>query len=209
VRILLADDDAPTLHVLERIVRRAGHEPLLAHDGEEAWAAFQREPVECVVTDWGMPKSNGIELCRAIRAAKDRSWAYVVLLTGRTEKADVLEGIEAGADDFVTKPFNADVLRAKIHAAGRVLGLERRLRDRVADLEVALAEVKTLRGLIPICMYCKKVRDEAEAWQAVEHYVAHHSDAVFSHGVCPTCYEEVVDPMLQSVRDRAGATRTD
>jgi DNA-binding response OmpR family regulator len=209
VRILLADDDVPTLHVLERIVRRAGHEPLPAADGAEAWAIFQREPVECVVTDWGMPFLSGVDLCREIRGAPDRSWAYVVLLTGRTEKADVLAGIAAGVDDFVTKPFDTDVLRAKIHAAGRVLELERKLRGRVADLEAALAEVKTLRGLIPICMYCKKVRDAAEAWQAVEQYVAHHSDAVFSHGVCPTCYTDVVDPMLQSVRARADAARAD
>lgn len=200
MRILLADDDLPTLHVLERLVRRAGHEPVAVADGDAAWAAFRDTPdLEVVVTDWGMPGRSGLELCRAIRAAADRSWAYVVLLTGRTEKADVVEGIEAGADDFVSKPFDPDVLRARFHAADRVLTLERRLRDRVHELEAALSEVKVLRGLLPICMYCKRVRDEAEAWRALDEYVAAHSDAAFSHGVCPHCYEKIVDPMLRQV----------
>jgi response regulator RpfG family c-di-GMP phosphodiesterase len=147
-----------------------------------------------------MPGLSGLDLCRRVRGAPDRSWAYVLLLTGRAGNADLVEGLEAGADEFMSKPYDEGVLRARLHVGMRLLALERTLRDRVRELEAALAEVKTLRGLLPICSYCKKVRTPADAWQAVEGYVAEHSDATFSHGVCPTCYAKEVAPAIARVR---------
>jgi DNA-binding response OmpR family regulator len=205
VRILLVDDDLLTVEILAALLRAEGHEIVVARDGEAAWARFQAEPIECVVTDWMMPGLSGVELARRIRTAPDRSWAYVAMVSGRTESADVVEGLRAGADDFLPKPYDRDVLRARIHVAERVLALERRLRDRVHELEQALSEVRTLRGLLPICMYCHKVRDDADAWLALEHYLTEHASTQFSHGVCPACYREHVDPMLAGLRAAAGA----
>jgi hypothetical protein len=107
----------------------------------------------------------------------------------------------------MSKPYDAAVLRARLHVGMRLLDLERSLRDRVRDLEAALAEVKTLRGLLPICSYCKQIRTSADAWQAVEAYVAEHSDATFSHGVCPTCYAKEVAPAIARVRAESGVQR--
>jgi CheY-like chemotaxis protein len=200
VKILVADDDATSRTILAKALRSVGHEPVLASDGEEAWKAFRSDDVECVVTDWMMPGLSGPDFCRRVRAHETRSWAYLLLLTAKDANADLVEGLLAGADEFMSKPFDLDVLRARLHVAQRVLGLERSLRSRVTELEEALAEVKTLRGLLPICMYCKKVRDEREAWQAVEEYVSKRSAAQFSHGVCPGCWDQVVKPMIEDLR---------
>jgi phosphoserine phosphatase RsbU/P len=201
VRILVADDDGPSRAILARQLERLGHAVVVAEDGESAWKAFCDAPdLECVVTDWTMPGLSGPDLCRRIRGGDVRPWSYVLLLTSKESTADLVEGLLAGADEFMTKPHDMEVLRARLHVAERVLTLEHRLRDRVHDLEAALAEVKTLRGLLPICMYCKKIREGADAWQAVEQYVSRHSDAQFSHGVCPSCWTTVVKPQLEEMR---------
>jgi sigma-B regulation protein RsbU (phosphoserine phosphatase) len=201
VRILVVDDDAPSRAILARQLEKLGHAVVTAADGEAAWKSFQDAPdLECVVTDWTMPGMSGPELCRRIRGGGVRPWSYVLLLTSKEATADLVEGLLAGADEFMTKPHDMEVLRARLHVAQRVLGLEQRLRERVHDLEAALAEVKTLRGLLPICMYCKKIREGADAWQAVEQYVSRHSDAQFSHGVCPGCWSAHVKPQLDEIR---------
>jgi DNA-binding response OmpR family regulator len=202
LKILVADDDAVSRALLAKVLPRLGHDVVMAADGDAAWDLFQSSGVECVVTDWSMPGLSGLDLCRRVRGSSERPWAYLLLLTGKDRKEDLVEGILAGADEFMTKPFDAEVLRARLHAADRVLRLEHALAQRVQDLETALDEVKTLRGLLPICMYCKKIRDEQD-WEAVEQYVARHSDAQFSHGICPTCHDQVVKPMLAQLRAEA------
>ena len=201
MKILVAEDDPASRAILVKQLERFGHATVLVSDGEEAWAAFLAHPeLECVITDWEMPKTSGPDLCRRIRSGEGRPWAYVLLLTSKEAKAELVEGLLAGADEFMTKPFDGEVLRARLHTAERVLELEHRLQARVRELEAALAEVKTLRGLLPICMYCKKIREGADAWQAIEQYVSNRSDAQFSHGVCPHCYEKIVQPQLDALR---------
>ena len=210
MRILVVDDDGPSRAILARQLERLGHAVVVAEDGESAWKAFRDAPdLECVVTDWTMPGLSGPDLCRRIRGGDVRPWSYVLLLTSKESKADLVEGLLAGADEFMTKPHDMEVLRARLHVAGRVLALEQRLRERVHDLEAALAEVKTLRGLLPICMYCKKIREGADAWQAVEQYVSRHSDAQFSHGVCPSCWTTMVQPQLEEMRAKKRGEKAD
>jgi response regulator RpfG family c-di-GMP phosphodiesterase len=108
-------------------------------------------------------------------------------------------GLDAGADDYVTKPFDREELRARVSTGQRIVELEERLADRVQELERALKEVKALSGLLPICAYCKRIREGEDYWQAVENYIEHHSDAHFSHGVCPDCYERIVKPELEKL----------
>ena len=206
MKILLADDDATSRTILAKQLERFGHTWVSTEDGDAAWSAFRDgHDIECVITDWEMPGCSGPELCRRIRAGDSRTWAYVLLLTSKEAKAELVEGLLAGADEFMTKPFDREVLQARLHTAERVLTLEHRVRARVAELEAALAEVKTLRGLLPICMYCKKIREGSDAWEAIEQYVSDRSDAQFSHGVCPGCYETIVQPQLDDLRGKAKA----
>ena len=116
---------------------------------------------------------------------------YLLLVTAREGRSDVVAGLDAGADDYVIKPFDPEELRARVAVGVRVLGLQQKLAERVAELQTALSNVKQLRGLLPICSYCKRIRGDDQYWTQVEGYIAQHSDAQFSHGICPTCYHKL------------------
>jgi response regulator RpfG family c-di-GMP phosphodiesterase len=109
----------------------------------------------------------------------------------------VVAGLDSGADDYVIKPFDAEELQSRVRVGQRVLDLQRRLADRVRELETALTQVKQLKGLLPICAYCKMVRDDRDYWQQVEEYLCTHTDVQFSHGICPTCWKDIVEPSLE------------
>jgi phosphoserine phosphatase RsbU/P len=200
--ILIAEDDPASRRLLERTLQRWGHEVLATVDGDEAWTALQRPDAPSVaILDWMMPGIEGIEICRRVRALESPTPPYLILLTAITQRANVVQGLETGADDYMTKPFDHDELRARLIVAARVVELRRRLADRVRELEDAIGRIKQLHGLLPICAYCKKIRDDKNYWQRVEEYVSAHSDARFSHGICPQCYEQIVVPELRAWRE--------
>jgi DNA-binding response OmpR family regulator len=197
MKILIAEDDPVSRRLLEATLGKWGHEVIVTRDGAEAWDALQgSEPPRLLILDWMMPGADGPELCRRLRERADGASFYVLLLTAKSQKDDIVAGLKAGADDYVVKPFHPEELRARVQNGCRILDLQRSLSQRIADLERALAEVRTLSGLLPICAYCKKVRDGERYWQSVEEYIARRSGAQFSHAVCPECFEQVVKPQL-------------
>jgi len=103
---------------------------------------------------------------------------------------DLIAGLDAGADDYLIKPVDLNELRARIQVGVRVVSLQARLAEKVAELQSSLDNVRQLRGLLPICAYCKRIRDDGNYWQRVEVYVSEHTDATFTHGICPSCLEE-------------------
>ena len=177
MRILIAEDDPVSRRILAATVEKLGHEVLRAEDGVEAWDLFQTQPVDVVITDWMMPRADGLDLCRRIRAEGRARYTYLVLLTALRGRERYLDGMDAGADDFLTKPFDRQELHARLTVASRVLGLQ--------------ATVNQLEGLLPICSYCKRIRSDQNYWEQVDSYIAHHSDAQFTHGICPSCYETI------------------
>jgi sigma-B regulation protein RsbU (phosphoserine phosphatase) len=197
VRVLIAEDDVVSRRVLESFLAKWGYEVLSAGGGIEAWEILQRDDSpHLALLDWMMPGINGVELCRRIREADKPSPAHIILVTARGEKDDIVKGLQAGADDYVTKPFNHAELQARLKNGTRLIQLQLSLARRVRELEEALENVKLLTGLLPICSYCKKIRDDKNYWQKVENYISQHSDAVFSHGICPDCFERIVKPDL-------------
>lgn len=195
-RALVADDDRTTVALLRATLQRWGLDVVVAHDGDEAWNAVRHDArIGLAVLDWSMPGLDGLEVCRRIRADATRAHLHVLLLTARESSADLVSGLEAGADDFLSKPFDPEVLRARVNVGLRVLTLRQHLAERVADLETALSHVKQLHGLLPICSYCKHVRTDENYWEQVEHYVAQRTDLQFSHGICPGCYGRVMAEM--------------
>jgi DNA-binding response OmpR family regulator len=198
VKILIAEDDPVSRRVLEAALAKDGHQIHSVDDGARAWEALRLpDAPRLAILDWIMPGLDGTEICRRLRAAPSSGPIYIILLTGRGLKEDLLAGLEAGADDYVTKPFDHDELRARVRVGARVVDLQSALAGRVTELEEALARVRQLRGLLPICAYCKKVRDDRNYWQQVEHYVTEHTDARFSHSICPDCYDTIVKPELE------------
>jgi DNA-binding response OmpR family regulator len=181
MRILIAEDEAVSRLVLASTLKKLGHEVTETADGHAAWVAFQRTPFPVVICDWMMPELDGLELCRRIRAADRTLYTYVLLLTALDGKARHFEGMDAGADDFLTKPLDADDLRVRLRVAERILSLQ--------------AEVKQLEGLLPICSWCRKIRDETSAWVRMEAYILQRTDASFTHGICPDCKARVLSEM--------------
>ena len=197
ITVLIADDDPLCRILLEATLRKSGHSVLVARDGDEAWQHLQAtsEPLVAIL-DWNMPGLDGLELCSRIRKMEQDRFVYVMLLTGLTGREAVIQGLEAGAHDFITKPFDQDELYARLRVGERVLTLQQALADRVHQLQDALNRVRQLQGLLPICCYCKSIRNDKDYWQQVEHYISDHADVRFSHGICPKCYKEVVEPQL-------------
>jgi response regulator RpfG family c-di-GMP phosphodiesterase len=128
--------------------------------------------------------------------------SYLILLTAKSEKEDVVAGLYAGADDYITKPFNRHELHARIKVGIRIAELQTTVAHRVIELERALSRVKQLQGLLPICSYCKKVRDDQNYWQQVDSYISKHSEVAFSHGICPDCFDSLVEPQLHKIEAR-------
>ena len=136
MKVLVADDDVVTLHLVSETVKRFGYEVVTARDGLEAQRKFAEGRFPVVVTDWEMPGLDGIELCRQIRNAALPSYTYIVFLTSRQEKHDLIEALSAGADDFISKPFHPQELQVRLRAAERILSLESDLREVNRDLAV-------------------------------------------------------------------------
>jgi DNA-binding response OmpR family regulator len=197
MRILVAEDDAVCQAVLEQKLKRWGHDVIVARDGLAAWQVLQRDDApKLAIIDWIMPGMSGPAVCRHTRDLVRQEPTYLILLTVKDRKEDVVVGLDSGADDFIAKPYDEQELRSRIRVGQRMIALQSALAERVRKLEAALAEVTKLHGLLPICSYCKKVRDDKDYWQEVDTYVAAHSDIHFSHGICPTCWGEVVEPEM-------------
>jgi len=205
-RILVADDNAVSRRLLESMLTKWGYDVRLAKDGLEAYHALRGEDgPSLTILGWMMPGMDGIEVCQRLRRESSSASRYIILLTAKAGKEDAIEGLGAGADDYLTKPFDPRELRARLQVGVRVLDLQRSLTDRVKDLEGALLHVKQLQGLLPICSYCKKIRNDQDSWQQIEYYMEEHSEAEFSHGICPSCYEKYITPQIEKLeKERSG-----
>jgi sigma-B regulation protein RsbU (phosphoserine phosphatase) len=193
MKVLIAEDSFASRSSLESMLRSWNYDVVAAQDGEEAWKLFQEaDAPPLAVLDWMMPGLDGLEVCRRVRAQPHLESTYLILLTARVDQEDIVAGLEGGADEYLTKPVNRDELRARVNAGRRIAELQKNLSERVQELEGALSRVQQLQGLLPICSYCKKIRDDQNYWQQVDSYITSHAGVQFSHGICPECYETVM-----------------
>jgi phosphoserine phosphatase RsbU/P len=190
LNILAVEDDILARKIICRSLRRLGHEVIEAADGEDAWTQLQAGNVRVVVCDWMMPRLDGLELCRRIRARLGAEYVYFILLTGNSASDDNQRvAAEAGVDDFLTKPLDPQEIWMRLRVAERIL----RYATQVSQLETFL----------PICSYCKKIRDDKNYWQQIESYINKRTGTDFSHSVCPDCYQRVIVPELEKLRAAA------
>lgn len=204
MKILIAEDDMTSRRLLEVILKRLDYDIVVTHDGTEAWEALrQADAPQVAILDWMMPGMDGVQVCRRIRQEKTGIPTYIIMLTTRDSREDIIQGLEAGANDYVTKPFDASELHARIQVGRRVLELETTLEERVRELQETIVQLKSLQGLLPICMHCHKIHDDRASWQRLEQYIEAHTDARFSHGICPECEKKYYN----IDREKTGQTR--
>ena len=193
MKIHVAEDDLISRKLLVTTLKQFGHDVTAFDDGKRAWEAFDAEPVRVVVSDWLMPELDGLEFCRKVRARRDTEYTYFILLTANVQGKDsYLEAMKSGIDDFLAKPLDRDQIWMRLRVAERIL----RYTTKISELE----------SMLPICSYCKKVRDDNNYWQQVETYISHRTGASFSHSICPTCYKKKVQPQIDAMgRGSAGS----
>lgn len=190
--ILIAEDDFTSRTVLAGILKKEGHEVMVTVNGAEAWQALQQPDAPALaIFDWIMPEMNGLELVRRVRTLPCDRPPYVIMLTSKGEKADIMAGLDAGANDYLSKPFDPGELRARIEVGCRMVEMQDALASKIHELRQAFDQIKILRGILPICMSCKKIRDYQGCWNEVEVYVRDHTEANFSHGICPQCMKKL------------------
>ena len=205
MNILIAEDDPVSRRILEVTLTNWCYDVTVTKDGNEAWEILQSDDAPMLaILDNMMPGMDGFEICRRIREVPKAKSPYILLLTAMSAKDDVVKGIEAGANDYLTKPFHREELRVRVGVGVQMLGLQATLFERVCDLESALAQVKQLQGILPMCSYCRQVRNDQDYWEKVEGYITDHSDLQFSHGICPDCFIKV-EAELEERKERQKA----
>lgn len=198
MRVMIAEDDPISRYMLEGTLAKWGYDVVVTCDGGEAWALMQEEDSpRLAILDWMMPRLDGVQVCKNARKSPATKSIYIILLTAKGEKNDIVSGLDAGADDYLIKPFNREELQARLRVGVRTVGLRKSLSDRVDELADALSQIKQLQGILPICSYCKKVRDDQNYWQQVENYFSSQSEVRFTHSVCPCCYETILLPEVE------------
>jgi sigma-B regulation protein RsbU (phosphoserine phosphatase) len=203
--VLVADDGEAARMLASMVLQRAGFAVHIAENGREALAMLSaKDGPRLALLDWMMPGLDGPEVIRRVRRTDSPTPPYLILLTSRDASADIVAGLEAGANDYLSKPVHREELVARLAVGVRVLELQEALAERVRSLEVALGNVKMLQGLLPICSYCKSIRNDQNYWQKVESYFHSHAGMQFSHGHCPSCYERYIKPELDALEGAGG-----
>ena len=192
---------------LETALADLGHDLVVTGDGRTACAIMLKpDAPKLAILDWMMPGMDGVEVCRKIRATKFSDPAYLIILTVRNKTEDIVKGLKSGANDYIVKPYNVEELQVRVGVGCRVVEMQTAMARQIKDLQSAMAQVKTLQGFLPICTYCKKIRNDKQYWQQVESYISEHSTTRFSHAICPDCYKNHVQPGLDKVENKRGAS---
>ena len=180
-KIMIVEDNPQYVYALKCILEKNGFEVTVSMDGIKAVDSIEMEMPDLILLDIMLPSLDGYGVCERLKAEKSTRGIPVIFLTIKTEIEDIVKGFEAGAVDYITKPFNSAELLARVKTH--------------VELKLAREELQTLRGIIPICANCKKIRDDEGFWEQVETFIEHHSNAIFSHSICPDCLTELYPQM--------------
>lgn len=189
--ILVVDDMPGNLGVLFEALYAAGYNVLIQDNGESALELLNTFQPDLILLDILMPGMDGFEVLRRLKNNPLTQDIPVIIITALLAHDDEVKGLKLGAADYITKPFHVETVlaRVQIHIANR--NLQKMLIEQNEKLKQALDNIKTLSGLIPICARCKKIRDDQGYWNQIESFIQQHTDAIFSHGLCPECAEHL------------------
>ncbi len=175
--ILVVDDSPLNLKLLSTVLEGQGYDVAMVQNGKDAFLYLESEKPDLILLDIMMPEMDGYEVCLELKKKPDLKWIPVIFLTAKTEIEDIVKGFESGGVDYITKPFNSHELLARVKTH--------------IQLKNAREEILRLRGMIPMCANCKKIRDDKGFWNHVEQYIEERSEVQISHGICPECIEEL------------------
>ncbi len=193
MRVLIAEDERSVLSYLEGLIREWGYEVEGYMDGQQAFDALAgQDGPKLLLLDWLMPGLTAIDITQKLRAIETDVPHYVIVITVLGGQERLAEAFAVGVNDFIAKPFGMLELQARLEAGARTIQLQEKLVARARELEDALSNVKTLKGLLPICAYCKSVRDDKNYWRQVEEYLSANAEVRFTHGICPECLSRVM-----------------
>ncbi len=209
--ILIVDDMPANLRVLSFMLTEQGHQVRPALSGQLALTAVHEAPPDLILLDVAMPDMDGYEVCQQLKADERTADIPIIFISARGETEDKVKALTLGGVDYITKPFQLEEVLSRVNTHLSLRHLQKSLREKNiqlkeknlqlqeknAQLEEALANIKTLRGLIPICANCKKIRDDEGFWQDVAIYVKNHSEADFTHGICPDCMQRLYPTYYQ------------
>lgn len=195
-KVLVVDDDPVNIKVISAAIRD-DYDIFTAESGYDAIDQLKEHKPDLILLDVMMPDLTGFEVCKIIKSDDAFADIPVIFLTALNTNDGEFQGLEIGGIDYLAKPINLGLLKLRVRnhiALKEHVELVKDQRDLLAhqkgELEASLARVKQLEGIIPICMYCKKIRDDQNSWNQLEKYISDHSEALFSHGICPECLEE-------------------
>ena len=198
MKILVADDELVSRTLIENYLQYWGYVPVCVSHGKEALEALKSpDAPSMAILDWMMPYMSGPEVCQSVQKLQKPIPPYLILVTSKSDKRDIVRGLQAGAQDYVTKPYDVNELQARVDVGRRMVQLQQLLAQRIGELEDATRQIRQLRGLLPICCKCKKVREDDGYWSEVETYISDHTDTKFSHSFCPDCYNQVIAEFSQ------------
>lgn len=191
IKMLLIEDDQGDAFLTREILRESQQNISIDVAGRlsEALGRIGQGHFDIILMDLGLPDSNGLETFTKVYGKAGET--PVVVFTGLSDEDTGLQAVNQGAQDYVCKgELNGRSLARIIRYAIERKRMQEELADKIIRLEEALAKVKQLEGILPICMYCKKIRDDKQSWQQLEQYISEHSEAFFSHSICPVCMKE-------------------
>ncbi len=201
-RVLVVDDEPTNIKIIKETIHTFCTVSAAISGTTALEIAASDTPPDLILLDIIMPGMDGQEVCRRLKKNETTQNIPVIFLTARTSSKDEATGFELGAVDYITKPFNPMVVTARVNLHLQLKQYSDQLKEKNSELQQALDEINQLSGIVPICAKCKKIRDDAGYWQQVEHFIAVHSDAQFSHGYCPDCYEDQMRELKEYMDDK-------
>lgn len=191
MKILIAEDEYTTRLTVQVILEKWDYRVDSVEDGTQAWEILKKNDApQIAILDWEMPGIDGLELCHKVKTLDRETPIYVILLTARDDQNDILQGFDAGADDYITKPFDENELRARVRVAERLVNIQEELSISNSELRSVLNHVETLQANLPVCTKCLKIQNYDSSWQDLNHYAEGLEDPRFHYTICSHCIDK-------------------
>jgi phosphoserine phosphatase RsbU/P len=188
--ILVVDDNPDNLRLLTGLLNEHHYKVRLAPNGNHALATIRKEAPDLVLLDIMMPEMGGFEVCKRLKEEKQTANIPIIFISALNETFDKVKAFSMGGVDYITKPFNAEEVLARIKTHLTLRFLQLQMEKKNSELQKALDEIKTLRGILPICSFCKNIRNDDGYYEQIEEYIHKHSGVDFSHTICPPCMKK-------------------